>query len=156
MLFRSWLAEKVGAKIFPLTTVTKIEEIDHGWRITTRKSTSWFGKKKTFTASQVVMGAGTYNTQKLLHTMKAEGVLPNLSPALGRLSRTNSESLVGAIMPHKSTIDYSQGSAITSSFFPDPHTHVEPVRYGKGSNVMGLLQTVMTDGFQGQIGRAHV
>ena len=145
-----WLAEKLGAKIFPLTTVTKIEEIDHGWRITTRKSTSWFGRKKTFTAAQVVMAAGTYNTQKLLHTMKAEGVLPNLSPALGRLSRTNSESLVGAIMPHKSTIDYSQGSAITSSFFPDPHTHVEPVRYGKGSNVMGLLQTVMTDGFHGK------
>ena len=50
-----WLAEKLGAKIFPLTTVTKIEEIDHGWRITTRKSTSWFGRKKTFTAAQVVM-----------------------------------------------------------------------------------------------------
>jgi len=28
-------------------------------------------------------------------------------------------------------IDFSQGSAITSSFFPDEHTHIEPVRYGK-------------------------
>jgi cholesterol oxidase len=43
-------------------------------------------------------------------------------------------------------IDYSQGSAITSSFYPEEHTHVEPVRYGKGSNLMGLLQTIMTDG----------
>jgi hypothetical protein len=34
--------------------------------------------------------------------------------------------------------DYTKGSAITSSFFPDDHTHVEPVRYGKGSNLMGL------------------
>ena len=49
-------------------------------------------------------------------------------------------------MPHSHEIDFSQGAAITSSFFPDDHTHVEPVRYGKGSNFMGLLQTVMTDG----------
>ncbi len=42
--------------------------------------------------------------------------------------------------------DFSKGAAITSSFFPDKNTHVEPVRYGKGSNFMGLLQTVMSDG----------
>jgi cholesterol oxidase len=36
--------------------------------------------------------------------------------------------------------------AITSSFHPDEHTHIEPVRYGRGSNAMGLLQTVATDG----------
>jgi cholesterol oxidase len=81
--------------------------------------------------------------------MKASGVLPKLSDNLGKLSRTNSEALTGALMP-KSSIDYSQGSAITSSFFPDEHTHVEPVRYGKGSNAMGLLQTLMTDGSVGK------
>jgi cholesterol oxidase len=78
--------------------------------------------------------------------MKDAGTLPKLSQALGKLSRTNSEALTGAIMPHKNEIDFSKGAAITSSFFPDEHTHVEPVRYGKGSNFMGLLQTVMTDG----------
>ena len=36
--------------------------------------------------------------------------------------------------------------AITSSIHPTSDTHVEPVRYGKGSNAMGLLQTLMTDG----------
>jgi len=71
--------------------------------------------------------------------------LPLLSETLGRLSRTNSEALTGALMP-KSEIDYSLGAAITSSFHPDEHTHVEPVRYGKGSNSMGLLQTIATDG----------
>jgi cholesterol oxidase len=50
-------------------------------------------------------------------------------------------------------IDFSQGSAITSSFFPDEHTHIEPVRYGKGSNLMGLLQTIMTDGSSSKIRR---
>ena len=61
------------------------------------------------------------------------------------LTRTNSESILGAIAPDTST-DYSHGVAITSSFHPDEDTHIEPVRYGKGSNLMSLLQTVLTDG----------
>ena len=141
------LAESAGAEVFPLHTVTQIaQSADGSWQIKTRKSTSWFGTTRTFTAREVVVAAGTYNTQKLLHTMKGQGILPKLSAMLGKLSRTNSEALTGALMPTRD-IDFSDGSAITSSFFPDDHTHVEPVRYGKGSNLMGLLQTVMTDGF---------
>ena len=140
------LAESAGAKVFPEHTVTKVEQLaDGSWVVTARKSSAWFGKKRKFTAANVVIAAGTYNTQKLLHKMKSTGVLPKISDYLGKLSRTNSEALTGSIMP-KGGIDFSKGSAITSSFFPDDHTHVEPVRYGKGSNFMGLLQTVMTDG----------
>ena len=140
------LAESAGAKVFPEHTVTKIEQLaDGSWVVTARKSSAWFGKKRKFTAANVVIAAGTYNTQKLLHKMKSTGVLPKISDYLGKLSRTNSEALTGSIMPKGGT-DFSKGSAITSSFFPDDHTHVEPVRYGKGSNFMGLLQTVMTDG----------
>jgi cholesterol oxidase len=40
--------------------------------------------------------------------------------------------------------------AITSSFYPNPHTHVEPVRYGKGSNLMGMLATVLTAEVDGE------
>ncbi len=139
------LAEKAGAKVFPEHTVTKVEQLSDGsWVITARKSGAWFGGNRRFTATQVVVAAGTYNTQKLLHKMKSTGVLPKISDQLGKLSRTNSEALTGSIMPKGGT-DFSKGSAITSSFFPDDHTHVEPVRYGKGSNFMGLLQTVMTD-----------
>ena len=141
------LAEKAGAKVFAETTVTKIEQLANGtWLITAKKSGAWFGGVRKFSAAQVIVAAGTYNTQKLLHQMKATSVLPKLSDHLGKLSRTNSEALTGTIMK-KSKVDYSKGAAITSSFFPDEHTHVEPVRYGKGSNLMGLLQTVMTDGF---------
>jgi len=140
------LAESAGAKVFPEHTVIKIEQLaDGSWVVTARKSSAWFGKKRKFTAANVVVAAGTYNTQKLLHKMKSTGVLPKISDYLGKLSRTNSEALTGSIMPKGGT-DFSKGSAITSSFFPDDHTHVEPVRYGKGSNFMGLLQTVMTDG----------
>jgi cholesterol oxidase len=69
---------------------------------------------------------------------------------LGALTRTNSESILGASVPRgrarRRGMDLSDGVAITSSFHPDEHTHIEPVRYGKGANAMGLLQTVLTDG----------
>ena len=137
-----YLAEKQGVEVRPLTTVTELIEQNGLWSIKVRKSTSWLPVSKTITANQVVVAAGAFNTQKLLHRMKSKGNL-KLSDALGKLSRTNSESLVGAIMP-KSKMDFSEGAAITSSFFPNKNTHVEPVRYGKGSNMMGLLQTIMT------------
>ena len=148
------LAESAGAEVFPMTTATKIQQLEDGrWKITTTKTNDPFGSRgKTFFANEVIVAAGTYNTQKLLHKMKDSGVLPLLSDQLGELSRTNSEALTGALMKN-TDIDFSQGSAITSSFFPDEHTHIEPVRYGKGSNLMGLLQTIMTDGSSSKIRR---
>jgi cholesterol oxidase len=104
-------------------------------------------KKRTFTATHVVLAAGTYNTQKLLFKMRDTGTLPGLSDRLGVLTRTNSESIVGAATLKVSPdLDLTHGVAITSSIHPTSDTHVEPVRYGKGSNAMGLLQTLMTDG----------
>ena len=148
-----YLAEAKGATVLPLTTVTRVRPIDAadpgaGYEVKVkftkaRRSTS--RTTRTLTAEHVVFAAAAIGTQKLLHKMKAEGHLPGLSDRLGYLSRTNSESILGAIAPDTS-IDYSRGIAITSSFHPDEDTHVEPVRYGKGSNVMALLQTVLTDG----------
>lgn len=147
------LAEKGGAKVFPLTTVTRLEEKPDGsWIVTTGKTVFNFSRPKKFYAKQVIVAAGTFNTQKLLHRMKDSKKLPRLSDRLGDLSRTNSESIVGATMPN-TKINFANGPAITSSFFPDQNTHVEPVRYGKGSNLMGLLQTIMTDGSSAKVRR---
>ncbi|HEX3782371.1 MAG TPA: GMC family oxidoreductase [Pseudonocardiaceae bacterium] len=144
-----YLAERAGAKVIPLTTVTSVRaEPDGGFSVELRK-TGRTGKRfeHTITAGKVVLAAGTWGTQNLLHRMRADGVLPNLSPRLGELSRTNSESILGSarlsVDPDR---DFSRGVAITSSIHPDDTTHIEPVRYGKGSNAMGLLQTVATDG----------
>jgi cholesterol oxidase len=80
--------------------------------------------------------------------MKASGRLPQISARLGVLTRTNSEALGGALTRLRSRMehDFTRGVAITSSIHPDEFTHIEPVRYGKGSNAMGLLSTLMTDG----------
>ncbi len=139
------LAEQAGAEVFPLTMATSVVPGSDGqpWRIETKR-TGTPGPKKYFTADEVIIAAGTYSTQKLLHRMKVRGILPRLSNRLGYLSRTNSESLVGAIADSAEE-DYTSGVAITSSFYPEPHTHIEPCRYGKGSNSMGMLQTVLTD-----------
>jgi cholesterol oxidase len=141
-----YLAEKNGAQIHPLTTVTDVRPgRDGGYEVRTVRTGRWFAKSdRTFTAEQVVFAAGTYNTQKLLHELR-EKSLPNISPRLGYLTRTNSEALLG-VRVGKPARDYTEGVAITSSWHPDENTHIEPVRYGKGSNAMGLLNTLMTDG----------
>lgn len=138
------LARNLGAKIKSLTTVTKIKPNNDYWLVTTKRTGGV--KKQTITAKHVVVAAGTYNTQKLLHNMKNSGHLPNLSDRLGYLSRTNSEALLGAVAAEIPDPDFTKGVAITSSFFPEEQTHIEPVRYGVGSNAMGLLATVFTDG----------
>lgn len=139
------LAEQAGAVVIPLTTVTGIDEDgEGGYVVSTVRTGAWSNRHvRTFTAGQVIMAAGSFNTQKLLLRMRDEGRLPRLSSMLGRLSRTNSESILGAVST-KTDTDFTQGVAITSSWYPDENTHVEPVRYGKGSNSMGLLQSVLT------------
>ena len=148
------LAESAGATVFPMTTVKSFSENPDGsWTIRAVKTNDPFETIIKFSADQLIIAAGTFNTQKLLHRMKMRS-LPKLSNRLGQLSRTNSEALTGAMMPN-TDIDFSAGSAITSSFFPDEHTHIEPVRYGKGSNFMGLMQTIMTDGYNSKGRRKH-
>jgi cholesterol oxidase len=148
-----YLAEKNGAEIHPLTTVTRvIPRAGGGYEVHTRWTKAKLSRRtavKTFTADQVIFSAAAIGTQKLLHTLKATGDLPMISDRLGMLTRTNSESILGAIAPDLE-IDYSEGVAITSSIHPDEHTHFEPVRYGHGSNSMSFLQTVLTDGGPGR------
>ncbi|MEV5878651.1 GMC family oxidoreductase [Streptomyces sp. NPDC052101] len=153
------LAEKAGAVVHPMTTVVSVTDDSRGGYAvatlpTDRKKK---GEGRLFTARRVVLAAGTYGTQTLLHRMKAGGQLPYLSARLGDLTRTNSEALVGAQTDNrryrKATgeprADFTRGVAITSSIHPDENTHIEPVRYGKGSNSMGglsILQVPYAEG----------
>ncbi|WP_116041346.1 GMC family oxidoreductase [Amycolatopsis palatopharyngis] len=144
-----YLAERGGAKVIPLTTVTGLRPRGDGsFEVDIRKTGTTSRRfTHTLTAGQVVLAAGTWGTQNLLHSMRDSGTLPRLSDRLGELTRTNSEAIIGAGRPEVDPEhDYSRGVAITSSIHPDEITHIEPVRYGKGSNAMSLLQTIATDG----------
>ena len=142
------LAERAGAQVIPMTTVTGFEQRGDGtWEVHTKRTGRKVpGGRTTYTAKHVVLAAGTYGTQSLLFKMRDKGKL-RLSSKLGVLTRTNSESIVSAqalkVSPDR---DMTHGVAITSSIHPTSDTHIEPCRYGKGSNAMGLLQTLMTDG----------
>ncbi len=133
-----YLAERAGATVHPSTRVTAVRPAGSGWLVETDRG--------RFTAGEVILAAGALGTQRLLHTMRDTGVLPGISARLGSLTRTNSEALLGAQAARVPAQPYSQGVAITSSFHPDPITHIEPVRYGPGSNAMGLLATLLVDG----------
>jgi len=152
-----YLAEKAGATVHPKTTAVAVRPLPRGgYAVDAVRTGAWRAGRtaRSFTAGQVVFAAGTWGTQQLLHRMKAAGSLPEVSPRLGVLTRTNSEALGGALttMRNRTRHDFTRGVAITSSIHPDQYTHIEPVRYGKGSNAMGLLSTLMTDG-GGQVPR---
>ncbi len=141
-----YLAEQAGATVHPLTTVVDVRPLPGGgYEVRTRGTNNAARhRRRTFTAEQVVFSAAAIGTQRLLHRLRDTGSLPRLSPRLGELSRTNSEAILGA-RAHRPVDDFSEGVAITSSIHLDDHTHLEPIRYGPGSNAMGLLMAVLTD-----------
>ncbi|MFI6445497.1 GMC oxidoreductase [Kitasatospora sp. NPDC050543] len=149
-----FLAERGGAEIHPLTTVARIRERGEGFAVDVRRTDSRSSDPvkagaRTLTAARVVVAAGTYGTQSLLHRMRDRGHLPRISGRLGELTRTNSEALVGAQTTDRrygARVDFTRGVAITSSIHPDENTHIEPVRYGRGSNAMGLMSIMQVKG----------
>ena len=159
------LAESLGVTIEPLRTVTRLGVVpgteagsggeDPAYplhRVLHERTGAWARKDpRVITARHVVVAAGAWGTQKLLHAMKDLGELPRLSERLGHLTRTNSEALLGAVTEHvPAGVDLTRGVAITTSFHPDADTHVENVRYGRGSNAMGLLSTLLVPGDTGR------
>ncbi|TDC81158.1 GMC family oxidoreductase [Actinomadura sp. 7K507] len=146
-----YLAERAGVEVVPDTTVRSLAPLaSGGYEVGTEHTTPLLKRRKTLTAEHVVLAAGTYGTQRLLHRMRDTGRLPNLSPRLGELTRTNSEALLGVermtVWHRKKDVDHSTGLAITSSFHPDEKTHIEPTRYGAGNNAMGVIRTLLVDG----------
>lgn len=58
--------------------------------------------------------------------------------------RTNSEAIL-AVTAKNDEYDFSTNTvAITSSIYPDPDTHIEPVTYGRGGDSMTTLFTLLT------------
>lgn len=150
-----YLAEKNGAQVYPETRVIDVKPLSGasdggaGYEVSTVKSTAWLARHpQTFTCRAVVFAASSLGTMELPFRLKENGSLPAISTQLGKHVRTNSESLIGARMPgyHE---DLSQGIAIGSGVYIDEHTHIEAVRYPSGSDAMGLLTTILTNGHPG-------
>ena len=136
------LAERLGAVVLPEREVTLLTPTGGVWEVRAERPGRRRGEPELFRADQVVLAAGVLGTVSLLLRSGLGG------PLVGERVRTNSEAIVGATAG-TGRVDYSTGVAITSSIHPDAQTHIEPVRYPRGSNAMGLLATVLVDGGPG-------
>ena len=145
-----YFAEKLGAQVTPMRTVTDVRAMPGGgYEVTHEESGAWFAKdRQVVRARNVVLSAGVLGTVKLLLECKERGSLPNVSDCLGERVRTNSEAILGVTTEERS-VAYSKGIAITASFHPDDETHVEVVRYSEGSDALAPLATLLTDGGPG-------
>ena len=147
-----YLAEKWGAQVWPECEVTDIRPLENAspdgarYALIYRRSTALFKRSRTVYARNVVLAAGALGTQRLLFRCRdVTRSLPHISPRLGDMVRTNSESLTGVVARNFDT-DFSRGIAITSIFNLDANTTVEPVRYPAGSSLMRFLTGPFVEG----------
>jgi len=96
-------------------------------------------------ARNVIVSCGAIGSLRLLFRCREmTKSLPNLSKRLGDNVRTNSEALLGSVS-RENRHDFSQGIAITSIFYADAITTIEPVRYPAGSGLMRTLSAPLLD-----------
>jgi cholesterol oxidase len=144
-----WLAERRGVTVTPDRTVTEIRPLgasdgSEGYAVTSERSgLSPRRGRQTLTARGVVVAAGALGTNKLLQRCRLGGALPRISPRLGELVRTNSEVILAVTVPRDYPDDLTRRVAITSSIYPDPHTHIETVTYGDAGDSMKTLYTLL-------------
>jgi len=135
-----YLAEQLGVDIMPEKEVFDVLPNDPegktGYVIHYKSATKTHKKKDKVKAKNIIFAGGVLGTVSLLLKLK-EGSLPNLSERLGFDIRTNNESLIGVIND-KNDKDFSKGVAIGSILHTDENSHLEVVRYGKGSSFWRL------------------
>jgi cholesterol oxidase len=136
------LAQQLGAKILSEKEVFNIETLKNkngegGYRVEFKSS---LGRKErgSFTTKGVVFSGGVMGTVPLLLKLKGKSLL-KLSDKVGWNIRTNNESLMVVTSTDKNPKDYSKGIAIGSILHTDENSHLEPVRYGKGSSFFRIL-----------------
>jgi cholesterol oxidase len=145
-----YLAEKRGARISPERTVIDIRPLgagdgSDGYEVESIRSGSWIRKeRKLQRARGVVVSAGPLGTNTLLQRCRLSGSLPRISARLGELVRTNSEAILAVTVPEDYPENLIKRVAITSSIYPDPHTHIETVTYGNDGDSMSRLNTLLT------------
>lgn len=141
-----WLAQKLGATILAENEVYDVKTMgdDAGYKVFCKSSTSFLSKKKQFTAKGVIFSGGVLGTVKLLLKLKKKS-LPKLSDRLGDDIRTNNETLISVSTSNREK-DLSKGIAIGSLLHTDDNSHLEIVRYSKGSGFWKLLHLPMASG----------
>lgn len=144
-----WFAKRHGAAVLPDRTVVDVKPIGNndgttGYAVTTVRTGAWLRRdRRTTTAQSVVVAAGALGTNRLLLRCKLAGSLPHISDRLGKLVRTNNETILAVTAPDDAN-DFANSVALTCSVYPDPDTHIEPVTYGRNADSQSLLFSLAT------------
>ncbi len=102
-------------------------------------------KYQPIRAKKVIIAAGVLGTLELMFQCRnITKTLPNISSQLGKVVRTNSEAVVGILSPERD-VDLTRGTAISSHFYPDEHTHITQNRFPKGYTFMKWFLGPMVD-----------
>ncbi len=153
-----WLAQKRGVEILAETKVVNIKPEgsargEDGYTIRIKSSTRLFKKKRSIKTGGLIISGGVLGSMDLLLKLKKKS-LPGLSDYLGHDIRTNNESLAGIVSLDKN-IDFSKGVAIGAILKTDDNSHLEPVRYGKGSGFwrLGMLPFTLGNNIFQRVGK---
>jgi cholesterol oxidase len=145
-----YFAEKRGARVMPERNVIDVRPLgagdgSEGYEVESVRSGAWLRKqRRVHRARGVILSAGPLGTNKLLQRCRLGGSLPRVSPRLGELVRTNSESILTVTVPEDYPENLIRRVAITSSIYPDANTHIETVTYGDDGDSMRLFYTLLT------------
>jgi len=133
----------------PISDGTSAPDGTYGYEVFTQSSNGWFkGPVRRITTRGVIFAGSSLGTQDLLFRLKENGSLPSLSDQLGNRVLTNAESLIAVRYPETSE-DLSSGIAIGSGIYIDADTHIEAVRYPRGSDALSPLSTLLVNGHPG-------
>jgi cholesterol oxidase len=142
-----YLAEKAGARVLPGRRVESlVPHPDGGYELKAGDPLGANEGAESLRAGRVVLAGGVLGTLELLFRCRDElGTLPNVSSALGRRVRTNSEA-VSIVLDDDPSTDFTRGPAISSDFHPDSRTHVTQNRYVGGGKLLRPQIGPLVDG----------
>ena len=129
------LAEQAGAVVHPLTTVTRVRPRDGGgYEVdgpVDEGQAVAHGRPPRRSPPTRSSSPRPRSAPRSCSTRSRPRVTcPASATGSGVLTRTNSEAILWRQRQRRRPPTTREGVAITSSFHPDEHTHIEPVRYG--------------------------
>lgn len=138
-----YFANKLGADIISDNEVTDVQPAgkadgSEGYFVSFTSSFPGGSEDFVVSANKVIFSGGVMGTIPLLHKLKDEKSLPNISDRLGDDVRTNNETLTTVTTFDKDK-NFAQGVCIGSIINTDDHSHLEPINYNEGSGIWRLM-----------------
>jgi cholesterol oxidase len=141
-----YLAEQRGARVLQEHRVTEIRPLpDGGYEVQAVNPYGGDAPQPAIRARRVVLAAGVLGTLRLLfHNRDIARTLPNVSPRLGEVVRTNSEAIVAITQPREEP-ELTRGTGVSSHFHPNAHTHITQNRFPPAYDFMRFYAGPMVD-----------